>query len=112
MQRPNIAVRLRNALMGAVAVPALAAAAAAQKLNEPQGTKAQFITKRTNRRWGRSVQVHQARKEEFNKHMDDTMFRPKHTSVARKASVGTLTLPGGRRGLQTRMVGSVLTITR
>lgn len=60
-------------------------------------------------RWGRNVQTHTSRKRDFNRalvdacdHLEAFAGLPKHIGVARKAHLGTLTIPGGRRGLQVK----------
>lgn len=58
-------------------------------------------------RWGRNVQTHTSRKRDFNRAVKFALETgsarvPTPISVARKAHLGTLTIPGGRRGLQVK----------
>ncbi len=52
-------------------------------------------------RYGRAVNNHRERKSDFAKTCARTA---KHIGVARKVALGTLTMPGGRRGMQARRV--------
>ena len=57
-------------------------------------------------RWGRNVRTHVSRKDDFNRAVERAadlgIAVPTPLKVARKAHLGTLTLPGGRRGMQVK----------
>ena len=103
MQKPNIASRILGALgFGALfrrqgpsdeaMLGALARQSASGRINRP----------------GRNVGTHRRAKDDFNEAQAQDIKSgkvPSHIKVARQAALGTLTIRGGRRGLQPRYHG-------
>lgn len=103
MQKPNIASRL----LGALGLHALFRSQAAADESMLGAIAAQSQLGRT-RRPGRNVGAHRRAKQDFNNDLESMIKagkQPRHLKVARKAALGTLTIPGGRRGLQARYHG-------
>lgn len=94
MQKPNIAM----SLLAAVGLGALFR----QKIPHVAIDKAGSTPKHGRSEIGRAVYAHRQRKADFNSSLDGGAAHPGHIGVARKAHLGTLTIPGGRRGFQVR----------
>lgn len=104
MQKPNIASRLLMALgIGDALRNAIP--------KNHNGAVSPRIAQGGSTRFRRSEQKHDRLKAEFDDLMAAQYEPPKHIKLARKAHMGTIGLPHGRRGLMVRSVDGVLRIT-
>ena len=79
-------------------------------------TKEEPIQQKRNYRSGRAVEVHRGIKEDFNNGRNNHVMAnkldhaPAGTKLARKAALGTVGIPGGRRGMMPHMRGGRMVI--